>query len=142
VIVSVIGLSFLKVSSRNGGYIKGALVTIDAAGTQVGIAEKIVSNGGDYLLAVKGNQPTLERALIEHFEGAATRYDGTFGVFETLEVVVKTGAGEDLRRFMTQRDASYECSPSRNGSLQLSAVGESAPHLGKWIVGALASGVR
>ena len=34
----------------------GALVTIDAMGCQKGIAKKIVDRGGDYLLAVKGNQ--------------------------------------------------------------------------------------
>ena len=36
--------------------IKGAIITIDAMGTQTAIAEKIVANGGDYILAVKGNQ--------------------------------------------------------------------------------------
>jgi predicted transposase YbfD/YdcC len=39
--------------------LKGALVTIDAIGCQKGIAEKIVAGGGDYLLAVKGNQERL-----------------------------------------------------------------------------------
>ncbi len=36
--------------------LKGAVVTIDAMGTQRAIAEKIVKNGGDYILSVKGNQ--------------------------------------------------------------------------------------
>jgi predicted transposase YbfD/YdcC len=35
----------------------GALVTIDAMGTQARIAETIVRRGGDYLLALKGNWP-------------------------------------------------------------------------------------
>jgi predicted transposase YbfD/YdcC len=39
--------------------LKGALVTIDAIGCQKAIAEKIVARGGDYLLAVKGNQGHL-----------------------------------------------------------------------------------
>jgi predicted transposase YbfD/YdcC len=39
--------------------LKGALVTIDAIGCQKAIAEKIVAGGGDYLLAVKGNQEHL-----------------------------------------------------------------------------------
>lgn len=47
--------------------LKGALVTIDAAGTQTSIAAKIVEKGGDYFLAVKGNQPKLHDALAEHF---------------------------------------------------------------------------
>ncbi len=41
--------------------ISGALVTIDAMGCQTEIARKILDGGGDYVLAVKGNQPTLHR---------------------------------------------------------------------------------
>jgi predicted transposase YbfD/YdcC len=37
----------------------GALVTIDAMGCQKEIAQKIVAAGGDYVLAVKGNQEYL-----------------------------------------------------------------------------------
>ncbi len=37
----------------------GALVTIDAIGTQIGIAETIVRRGGDYLFALKANRPVL-----------------------------------------------------------------------------------
>jgi predicted transposase YbfD/YdcC len=39
--------------------ISGALVSIDAAGCQKEIAEQIVAGKGDYLLAVKENQPRL-----------------------------------------------------------------------------------
>jgi hypothetical protein len=39
--------------------IHGAIITIDAMGTQTAIAEKIIDGGGDYLLALKGNQGTL-----------------------------------------------------------------------------------
>lgn len=49
--------------------VKGALVTIDAAGTQTAIAAKIVDKGGDYFLAVKANQPKLHDAVVEHFLG-------------------------------------------------------------------------
>ena len=37
----------------------GALVTIDAMGTQVEIAKTIVEGGGDYLLSLKANWPAL-----------------------------------------------------------------------------------
>jgi predicted transposase YbfD/YdcC len=46
--------------------ISGCLVTIDAMGCQVEIAAKVVEGKADYVLAVKGNQPTL-RAGIEAF---------------------------------------------------------------------------
>ena len=48
--------------------VRNALVTIDAAGTQVEIAEKIVDKGGDYLLALKANQPTLYASVVAYFE--------------------------------------------------------------------------
>ena len=39
--------------------LSGCLVTIDAIGCQREIARQIVAQGGDYVLAVKGNQPAL-----------------------------------------------------------------------------------
>ena len=39
--------------------IKGAVISIDAIGTQVDIAEKIIGKGGHYFLAVKENQAGL-----------------------------------------------------------------------------------
>jgi predicted transposase YbfD/YdcC len=50
--------------------LKGALVTIDAAGCQKEIAKQVRQQGGDYLLAVKGNQPTLHEAVRAVFERA------------------------------------------------------------------------
>jgi hypothetical protein len=50
--------------------LKGALVTIDAAGCQKEIARQVRSQGGDYLLAVKGNQPTLRDAVQAVFDRA------------------------------------------------------------------------
>lgn len=48
-------------------YLKDFLVSIDAMGCQRAIAEKIVAKGADYLLAVKGNQPTLHTAIRDAF---------------------------------------------------------------------------
>jgi predicted transposase YbfD/YdcC len=48
--------------------ISGALVTIDAMGCQTEIARKIRDGGGDYILAVKGNQPTLHRGVVDYFD--------------------------------------------------------------------------
>ena len=39
--------------------LKGAIVTIDAMGTQKEIARRIVDKGADYVLALKGNQTSL-----------------------------------------------------------------------------------
>ncbi len=47
--------------------IQGAVVTIDAMGCQKEIAKKIKGGGGDYVLAVKDNQPKLHQAIQEFF---------------------------------------------------------------------------
>ena len=47
--------------------LKGALVSIDAMGCQVEIADKIVAHKADYLLPLKGNQPTLEADVEDYF---------------------------------------------------------------------------
>lgn len=52
------------------GHIEGALVTIDAMGCQVEIADKIVGHGADYLFALKGNQPTMEGDVETYFADA------------------------------------------------------------------------
>lgn len=45
----------------------GAVVTIDAMGCQTEIARQITEGGGDYVLAVKDNQPQLAEALRDFF---------------------------------------------------------------------------
>ena len=50
--------------------LEGALVTIDAMGCQVEIAAKIVEHKADFLLPLKGNQPTLEAEVEAYFETA------------------------------------------------------------------------
>jgi len=47
--------------------LKGALVTIDAMGCQKDIAAKIVAGGGDYVLTVKDNQPSLLSDIQDSF---------------------------------------------------------------------------
>src|SRR5207302_8648998 len=43
------------------------LITIDAMGWQKEIARQIVDGGGDFVIAVKDNQPNLREAISEHF---------------------------------------------------------------------------
>ena len=53
--------------------LKGILITIDAMGCQKEIVKQIVAGGGDCLIAVKDNQPTLQAAIqtpfFDHLEG-------------------------------------------------------------------------
>jgi predicted transposase YbfD/YdcC len=46
--------------------IKGAIITIDAMGTQKAIAAQIIEGEADYVLALKGNQETLYEAVMEY----------------------------------------------------------------------------
>src|SRR4051795_2705743 len=47
--------------------VSGCLVTIDAMGCQAEIAGKIIEGDADYVLAVKGNQPTLHDGIMGFF---------------------------------------------------------------------------
>jgi predicted transposase YbfD/YdcC len=48
--------------------LRGTVVTADALNTQKEIAAQIVKGGGDYLLAVKGNHPTLKDSVERHLD--------------------------------------------------------------------------
>lgn len=52
--------------------VQGAIVTIDAAGCQKNIAQQIVDGGGDYALALKGNQGNIHKEteawVLKHME--------------------------------------------------------------------------
>jgi predicted transposase YbfD/YdcC len=65
--------------------VNGALVSIDAMGCQKDIAAKIVERGGDYVLTVKDNQPSLLSAIQDCFQQAIeTDFAGvTHDEFET-----------------------------------------------------------
>ena len=51
----------------------GCIVTIDAMGTQKHIAEQIIEQGGDYVLALKGNQGNLFEDVQQIFEWAQSQ---------------------------------------------------------------------
>ena len=61
----------------------GALVTIDAMGTQTDIAETIVRRGGDYLLSLKANRPILHKDVVDFF--ADPPVDMVSPVHETVD---------------------------------------------------------
>ena len=50
--------------------LEGCVVTIDAMGCQSAIATQIVEQGADYVLALKGNQPTLHATAANAFADA------------------------------------------------------------------------
>jgi len=48
--------------------IRGAIITIDAMGTQTAIAKQIVDSEADYLLALKGNQETAHQEVVDYID--------------------------------------------------------------------------
>ena len=48
--------------------LQGAVVTIDALGCQKSITQTIIDGGGDYVIGVKSNQPTLHDSLQRHLD--------------------------------------------------------------------------
>jgi predicted transposase YbfD/YdcC len=56
-------------------FIKGSLISIDAMGCQQDIAESIIKGQGDYLLAVKNNQPSLYENMEDSFRFLKTASD-------------------------------------------------------------------
>lgn len=48
--------------------IRGRIITVDALGTQKAIAEQVIAQGGDYVMAVKDNHPDLSADIIAFFE--------------------------------------------------------------------------
>ena len=77
----------------------GAIVTIDAAGTQTEIAGQIRRQGGEYLLAVKGNQPKLLAAVEGIFAEALEKE--FVGVAMDQHETVETGHGRAEERYVT-----------------------------------------
>lgn len=55
--------------------IKGDIVTADAMSCQKEIAAKIKEKKADYILALKGNQPTMEQEVKEYFNDLAQNQD-------------------------------------------------------------------
>ncbi|HSJ75352.1 MAG TPA: ISAs1 family transposase, partial [Gemmatimonadales bacterium] len=55
--------------------LRGSLVSLDALACRPGIAERIVSRGGDYLLALKGNQKKAHAEVKAWFAANAFALD-------------------------------------------------------------------
>lgn len=86
--------------------LKGCIVTIDAMGCQTDIAQTILNQGGDYLLAVKGNQGTLAQALQDFFaEGEASGFGKS--PVDRFDTVEKDHGRIETRQAIWFRDLSW-----------------------------------
>ena len=83
--------------------IHGAIITIDAMGTQTAIATKIVDGGGDYVLALKGNQESMHQATMEYI---TTQSETDFqDIGARRYVTMETGHGRTETRTYIQMPA-------------------------------------
>lgn len=80
--------------------LKGAIVTTDALNCQRVIAQQIVDQGGDYALALKGNQGTLHDDVSTYLDDPASKtttveptVDADHGRIETRTATVSTDIG-------------------------------------------------
>lgn len=90
----------------NNLVVTGALVTIDAIGTQTPIAQQIVEQGGDYLLAVKGNHKTMLQDLEDLFAGC-DEVEFADVPHDRAETVNKGHGRIEIRRCQILSDPQY-----------------------------------
>jgi predicted transposase YbfD/YdcC len=77
--------------------IKGAIITIDAMGTQKAIAAEIIEGEGDYVLGLKGNQETLHQAVIDHID---EQLDGDMEEAREHVTIEKGHGREETRTYL------------------------------------------
>lgn len=111
-------------------HLKGCIVTIDAAGCQHEIAEQIVAQEADYLLALKDNQKLLRQDVAEYFEQA--RREGFAGRSLSYHEQTDGGHGRvEVRRCWAFEDVGWLHKSKQWSSLRSFAVVESERHLGE-----------
>lgn len=83
--------------------LNGAIITIDAMGTQKAIAAQIVDGGGDYLFSLKRNQEKLHDAVVDY---AIEQMENDFADVEARQHVTHDkGHGRDEKRHYIQMPA-------------------------------------
>jgi predicted transposase YbfD/YdcC len=65
--------------------ISGNIVTIDAMGTQKEIAKEIIDNGGDYILALKGNHSILHEDVVDFFNDNMGNPQESFNIAKDVD---------------------------------------------------------
>jgi predicted transposase YbfD/YdcC len=86
--------------------LEGCVVTIDALGCQRAIAAQVQEQGADYVLALKGNQPTLHQTVVAAFTEAHASAPGPWepAVQETATTLDKGHGRIERRRYTVLSD--------------------------------------
>ena len=80
--------------------LRDCTVTIDAMGCQTAIATQIVERGGDYLLALKGNQPQVHADVVALFADARTALQPAYGMTQATSIETDHGRIEHRQAFV------------------------------------------
>lgn len=88
--------------------INGCLITVDAMGCQVDIAELIIEQGGDYLFSLKGNQSNLHEDVILLFDDLEES-DYTAYTYSHDKTVDKDHGRIEVRQCWTISDPQLIC---------------------------------
>ena len=100
--------------------IQGAIITIDAMGTQRAIAAQIVEQKADYVLALKGNQETLHDAVIDYID---RQLENDFaGIDVRQQTTTETAHGREETRCYTQLPVPSDL-PNRDQWQGLKSIG-------------------
>jgi predicted transposase YbfD/YdcC len=100
--------------------IQGAIITIDAMGTQKAIAAQIIEQKADYVLALKGNQETLHDAVIEYLD---EQFENDFaGLDVRHHTTTETAHGRDETRCYVQLPVPSDL-PNRDQWKELKSIG-------------------
>lgn len=84
--------------------LEGCIVTIDAMGCQTDIAQQIIALGGDYVLALKGNQSRLYTHAVEWFDYALQHGFHLVGDHDYAKTVNKGHGRIEIRECWLIRD--------------------------------------
>jgi predicted transposase YbfD/YdcC len=102
--------------------LRGSTVTIDAMGTQTAIAERIIQRGGQYVLALKENQPTLYADVTALFADARAARQPAYGMQTDRAVMKDHGRMETRQAFVIHDSAALAYLNERQCWAQLSGV--------------------
>ena len=83
-------------------FLEGAIVTIDAAGTQKNIVEKIINKKANYVLALKGNHGIFHKEVQDFFEYA--KNNNFEDIDYSKKVTLEKGHGRIEKREYIQTD--------------------------------------
>lgn len=76
--------------------LNGAVITLDAMGTQLDIVHQIKAGGGDYVIGLKGNQGKLNQGIRDWFQAAETQ--GWRGISFSADETINGGHHRIERR--------------------------------------------